>query len=385
MFPRLARDRLSALAAQFPAVIILGARQVGKTTLARHSFPDLPYLDCEDPLTAASLRDDARFVVAGREKRGLIIDEAQAVDGVLAAVRGLVDEQRARNGRFIILGSAQPALVRGAAESLAGRAAVLELSPLTATEARTGDGAVDWRTVWLKGGFPDALRGNFREWWEAYLRLFLERDLPQYGVAGDPVFIRRLLTMLAHSQGGLLNTSQLGAALGVSYHTIQRHLTVLEQTFLLRLLRPYFRNVGKRLVKAPKVYLRDTGLMHHLLNISSTEELQSHPASGASWETFVIEDVLRREQLEHPGSQAFFWRTAAGAEVDLVIERGNQRFGIEIKSARGDRPRAVKSLEEALNDIDAQRGWIIDQTSGIDRVSSRVARAGFGEIVAAAP
>ena len=385
MFLRLTRDRLNALAAQFPAVIILGARQVGKTTLARHSFPDLPYLDCEDPLTAASLRDDARFVIAGREKRGLIIDEAQAVGGVLAAVRGLIDEQRARNGRFVILGSAQPALVRGAAESLAGRAAVLELSPLAAAEAQTGDSAVDWRKVWLTGGFPDALRGNFREWWEAYLRLFLERDLPQYGVAGDPVFIRRLLTMLAHSQGGLLNASQLGGALGVSYHTIQRYLAVLEQTFLLRLLRPYFRNVGKRLVKAPKVYLRDTGLMHHLLNISSSDELLSHPASGASWETFVIEDVLRREQLEHPESQAFFWRTGAGAEVDLVIERGNRRFGIEIKCARGDRPRAVKSLEEALSDIDADRGWIIDQAPGIDRVSDRVARAGFGELVCGTP
>jgi len=386
MFLRLARDRLNALAAQFPAVIILGARQVGKTTLARHSFPDLPYLDCEDPLTAAALRDDARFVIASREKRGLIIDEAQSVGGVLAAVRGLIDEQRARNGRFVILGSAQPALVRGGvAESLAGRAAVLELSPLTAAEAQTGDGAVDWRTVWLKGGFPDALRGNFREWWEAYLRLFLERDLPQYGVAGDPVFMRRLLTMLAHLQGGPLNASQLGAALGVSYHTIQRYLTVLEQTFLLRLLRPYFRNIGKRLVKASKVYLRDTGLMHHLLNISSSDELLSHPASGASWETFVIEDVLRREQLEHAGSQAFFWRTAAGAEVDLVIERGNRRFGIEIKRARGDRPRAVKSLEEALSDIDADRGWIIDQAPGNDRVSGRVARAGFADLVHGTP
>jgi predicted AAA+ superfamily ATPase len=385
MFTRLVADRLTALAPRFPAVIILGARQVGKTTLARHAFPDLPYLDCEDPTTAASLREDARFVLAGREKRGLIIDEAQAVGGVLPAVRGLIDEQRARNGRFVILGSAQPALVRGVAESLAGRAAVVELSPLTAGEARTGDSPVEWRTVWLKGGFPDALRGDFREWWEAYLRLVLERDMPQYGVPADAVFMRRLLTMLAHSQGGLLNASQLGASLGVSYHTIQRYVTLLEQTFLIRPLRPYFRNLGKRLVKAPKVYIRDTGLVHHLLNISSEEQLLSHPVRGASWETFVIEDVLRREQVQHPESRAFFWRTAAGAEIDLVIERGDQRVGIEIKSARGDQPRAVKSLEEALSDVDAQRGWIVDQTADIDRVSFRVARGGFSELIDGTP
>ena len=191
---------------------------------------------------------------------------------------------------------------------------------------------------------------------EAYLRLFLERDLPQYGVPADPVFVRHLLTMLAHSQGGLLNASQLGASLGVSYHTVQRYLTVLEQTFLVRPLPPYFRNVGKRLVKAPKIYLRDTGLLHHLQNISTHDQLVAHPIRGASWETFVIEDVLRREQLAHPDSQAYFWRTAAGAEIDLLIERIGQRIGVEVKTARGDHPRAVRALGEALIDVDAHRG-----------------------------
>jgi len=385
MFDRLATTRLHRLAQGFPALVIVGARQVGKTTLARLTFPNLPYLDCEDPATRAALREDARFVLAARERAGLIVDEAQSVTGVFAALRGLIDAQRSRNGRFIILGSAQPALVRGVAESLAGRAAVFELGPLTACEAATGADPADWRAVWLKGGFPDALRGAFREWWEAYLRLFLERDLPQYGVAADPVFLRRLLTMLAHAQGGLLNASQLGASLGVSYHTVQRYLAVLEQTFLVRSLKPYFRNVGKRLVKTPKVYLRDTGLLHHLLNISSHEELNSHPVLGRSWETFVIEDIIRREQINHPQSQPFFWRTAAGGEIDLLIERGNRRFGVEIKTSRGDRPRAVRLLGEALADADAARGWIIDQTPGVDRVSDRVARAGFAEVLTGTP
>lgn len=385
MYDRLATERLRDLARRFPVVVILGARQVGKTTLARSAFPRLPYLDCEDPATATSMRDDARFVLASREQGGLVVDEAQAVGSVFAAIRGLVDEDRSRMGRFIVLGSAQPALVRGAAESLAGRAAVLELPALTAAEALSGEEPVDWRSVWLKGGFPDAMKGDFRGWWEAYLRLFLERDLPQYGVPADPVFVRRLLTMLAHSQGGLLNASQFGASLGVSYHTVQRYLTVLEQTFLVRPLRPYFRNVGKRLVKSPKIYLRDTGLLHHLLNISTHDELLAHPIRGASWETFVIEDVLRREQLAHPESQPFFWRTAAGAEIDLLIERSGKRFGVEVKTTRGDHPRAVRALSEGLTDVDACRGWIIDQSGGVNRVADRVARAGFVEVLTGTP
>ena len=385
MFERMAAERVRELATRFPAVVILGARQVGKTTLARQAFPNLPYLDCEDPATVAALRSDARFVLSTRERDGLIVDEAQSVTGVFAAIRGLIDQTRSRLGRFIVLGSAQPALIRGTAESLAGRAAVLELAPLTAAEAATGEQPAEWRSVWLKGGFPDALGGRFREWWETYLRLFLERDLPQYGVAADPVFVRRLLTMLAYSQGGLLNASQLGGSLGVSYHTVQRYLTVLEQTFLIRTLPPYFRNVGKRLVKAPKVYLRDTGLLHHLLNVSTHEELDSHPIRGASWETFVIEDVLRREQLAHPESQAFFWRTAAGAEIDLLIERGDRRIGIEVKTARGDHPRTVRSLGDALSDVRADKGWIIDQASGAHRLGERIARAGFVEICAGTP
>ena len=336
MFQRLATATVSELARRFPAVVILGARQVGKTTLARQAFPTLPYLDCEDPATEAAMREDARFLLAAREKGGLIVDEAQSVPGVFAALRGLIDDARSRRGRFIVLGSSQPALVRGAAESLAGRAAAVELGPLTASEAATDESPSDWRALWLKGGFPDALAGEFREWWEAYLRLFHERDLPGYGVPADPVFVRRLLTMLAHSQGGPLNASRLGASLGVSYHTVQRYLSVLEQTFLIRPLQPYFRNVGKRLVKAPKIYLRDTGLLHHLLNISTHDELASHPIRGMSWETFVIEDVLRREHLAHPESQAFYWRTAAGAEIDLLIERGNRRIALEVKTARGD-------------------------------------------------
>jgi predicted AAA+ superfamily ATPase len=385
MFPRMALVRLHRLARQFPAVVVLGPRQAGKTTLARLAFPGLPRLDCEEPLTADLLRRETRHAIAARESGGLVLDEAQAVPEVFPALRGLIDDERRRNGRFIVLGSAQPALVRGVSESLAGRAGIVDLAPLAACEGAAGAPPRDWRALWLKGGFPDALRDDHTEWWEAYLRTVLERDLPRYGIATDPVFMRRLLTMVAHAQGGLANASQLGAALGVSFQTVQRHLAVLERIFLLRRLPPYFRNVGKRLVKAPKLYLRDTGLLHHLLNIRSHDNLDSHPVRGASWETFVLEDVLRREALAHPGSQAYFWRTAAGAEVDLLLERGNSRIALEVKTAFGGSGRQVRVMREALADIGAERGWIVDQGRGIERLDRAIARGGFQDLIAGVP
>lgn len=385
MFPRSIVPALHAAANGFPVVVVLGARQVGKTTLARTAFEAYRYLDLEDPRTAERFRQDARFELDTAAGAGLILDEAQAVPAVFDALRGAVDARRAHRGRFIVLGSAQPALVRGVSESLAGRAAVIELDPLTAAEAAQGPQATGWRPLWLKGGFPDALRGDSRAWWESYLRLLLERDLPQYGVRADPLFMRRLLTMLAHQHGGLLNASALGASLGVSHHTLLRHLDVLESIYLLRRLPPYFRNIGKRLTKAPKVYLRDSGLLHHLLNISTADELAAHPSRGASWEGFVIEDVLRRERLIHPSTQAFFWRTAVGAEIDLVLDRGGERIAVEIKAGRGDDARALRTLREAMPDVDAGRAWIVDQAQGVERVGDRIARAGFDAVMRGAP
>lgn len=279
--------------------------------------------------------------------------------------------------------------MRGVSESLAGRAAVIDLDPLTAHEAGQGPDAQTWTQAWLKGGFPDALRARpgdgWRIWWESYLRLVLERDLPQYGIRTDALFMRRLLTMLAHQHGGLLNASAIGSSLGVSHHTVLRHLDVLESIYLVRRLRPYFRNVGKRLTKAPKVYLRDSGLLHHLLNISTERDLSDHPSRGASWEGFVIEDVLRREALTHPATQGYFWRTAAGAEIDLVLDRGHERVAVEVKSGRGDDARALRTLREAMPDVDARRGWIIDQAEGIERVGEHIARAGFSAVMQGTP
>jgi predicted AAA+ superfamily ATPase len=384
MYERLCATRLIDLARRFPAVAILGARQVGKTTLARKAFGGLRYLDLEDPRTAQRFRDDARLALDALPD-GAILDEAQAVPELFAALRGAVDADRRRAGRYVVLGSAQPALVRKISESLGGRVAVLELDPLAACEAATGTHPAGWRALWLKGGFPDALGGDFREWWEAYLRTLLERDLPQYGVSADPLFMRRLLTMLAHQHAGLFNASALGASLGVSYHTVQRQVDVLESVFLVRRLPPYFRNVGKRLTKAPKLFLRDTGLLHHLLNIGSAEELDAHPARGASWEGFVAEDILRRERVARPASQAYFWRTLAGAEIDLLLDRGDARVAIEIKAGHGSAPRAVRSLRDATPDVGAKRAWIVDQAPGTELLAPGIARIGFDKASTGTP
>ncbi len=378
IFTRLAGQRLRALAAQFPAVLILGARQVGKTTLARTTFPDHAYVDLETPRLRELFAADPAFQIASRAGSGLILDEAQAVPEVFAALRGVIDAAGRTPGGFVLLGSVQPALVRGVSESLAGRVGILELDPLTVAEAGSGSAPLPWQRLWLAGGFPDALRGDFREWHEAYLRTYIERDLPQLGLAADPLFSRRLLTMLAHQQGGLLNVSALAGALGVGHGRVSRALDVFEQTFLLRRLPPFFRNVGKRLTKSPKAYLRDTGLLHHLLNIGSADELDAHPVRGVSWETFVIEDMLRRERLARPFSQPFFWRTAAGAEVDLLFQRGDAVSAVEIKAGIGSL-RQARYLADALPDLGAAAGWIVDQGTGEEALNAAVRRRGFAD------
>ncbi len=384
MYRRLIVERLHVLARQFPAVLILGARQVGKTTLARSAFADHAYFDLEDQGTHSLFAEDARFQLdARRQAPGLVLDEAQRLPGLFDALRGAIDAERSRMGRFVLLGSAQPALVRQVAESLAGRVGIIELAPLTVHETRSGDAPLTgYSAQWLAGGFPDALAtagrgGHFRDWWESYLRTYVERDLGAMGVGADPVQMRRLLTLLAHAQGGLANYSQWAAALGLSQPTVVRYVDILEQSFVLRRLPPYFRNVGKRLVKAPKLYLRDTGLLHHLLNIDSLDVLHSHPIRGASWETFVLEDLLRREAVAYPHSQAHFWRTATGAEVDLLLERQGQLYAVEVKTARATSPYLVRSLRAILQDTGAVSATVIDQGAGEDPLAPSVVRRGF--------
>ena len=365
---RLAQNRLLELSAHFPAVVVLGPRQVGKTTLARATFSGAAYKDIESPLVRMRFSEDPAHEVS-RLGDMAILDEAQAVPEIFAALRGEIDKRRG-DGKchFCILGSAQPDLVRGVTESLAGRVGLLKLDPLTPCETN-----LPVMEQWLKGGFPEALRGDFRAWWDPYLEAVIQRDLAAYGRRPDAFFLRRLLVMLASQQGGLLNLSALGNALGVNYHTVQHGLDLLEGVFLIRRLPPFFRNIGKRLVKSPRVYLRDTGLLHHLLNIGTPEELDVNPVRGMSWEGFVVEDLIRRELLRSPFTQVSFWRTAAGQEADLVFDRGNERIAIEVKTNSGTNPHDARKLEAMLDDIGAQRGFLVGMGAPPEQLTARIA------------
>lgn len=372
---RISEERLVKLSQEFPAVVVVGARQVGKTTLARSAFSEAAYKDLESPLVRQRFAEDPAHEL-GQLGAMTILDEAQAVRELFPALRGAIDARRGDGQcHFCILGSAQPALIHAVSESLAGRIGLLELDPLIAAE--TG---LPMATHWLAGGFPEALRGNFRNWWEPYLTTVLQRDLAAYGFRPDAVFLRRLLTMLATQQGGLLNMSALGSSLGVSHHTVEHGLNLLEGVFLIRRLPAFFRNIRKRLVKAPRVYIRDTGLLHHLLHISTAEELDNHPGRGASWEGFVIEDIMRRVLLAHPFTQCSFWRTATGQEVDLVLDRGSRRIAIEIKTNSAGNPHDARKLEAMLDDIGASEGWLIGMGGESLQLNSRVRSVSLDQV-----
>jgi predicted AAA+ superfamily ATPase len=353
---------LRSLLRRFPAVTILGPRQCGKTTFIRRALPGFSYLDLERPADATPLAADpeARLRQLGD---GVILDESQRLPEVFPVLRSLIDERRSRKGRFVLLGSASPSLVRGISESLAGRTAFLDLPPFRWDEVQRRRLAGGLATLWLRGGFPDAFlaRGDRerQDWLEAYTRAFIERDLPALGIDVSASQMRTLWTMLAHVNGGLWNASQLAASLGVSYHTVDRYLDILEQAFLVRKLAPYLANVGKRLVKSPKVYLRDSGLLHYFLGIRSGRQLDTHPARGSSWEGFVVDQLLSAYQRLDPGSQAWFWRTARGDEVDLLIETGSRLIPFEAKLHSAPGPDQAQGLWRCMADLKLSRGYVV--------------------------
>ena len=341
-------------------MLILGPRQCGKTTLAEH-FLDGEYFDLEKPSDRQVFGGDPELALR-RLPEPCLLDEAQALPELFPVLRSLIDEDRKRNGRFFLLGSVNPVLVREISESLAGRVGIVELTPFLFPEIGEGPYG-DLAALWLRGAFPDAYATADEEawqlWQENYLRTFVERDLPRQGLALSPVEMRRLLGMLAHNHGGLLNASELGRAMGLSYHTINKYLDVLEGHFLVRRLPPYYANLGKRLVKSPKVYLRDAGMLHHLLGIGSDRGLLESPRRGASWEGFLIEQLIALERLRNPGSQFYFYRTQAGAEVDLIIDRGSTRIGYELKCAMAVGRRDWLNLSNALADGVIHEGQVV--------------------------
>ncbi len=351
-----------------PAVVLLGPRQIGKTTLARQIAAKLPgsvYIDLEDPGDAARLTDPERYLRQHSDSL-VVLDEVQRMPGLFDVLRGQIDRLR-REGRrtrqFLLLGSASRKLLNQSAESLAGRVVYYELPGLDAGETvgeidgDETDGDRDM--LWLRGGFPDAFTaasdGASARWRAAFVRTYLERDIPQFGVQVPAETLRRFWTMLAHRQGGLLNASALAQSLGVSAPTARRYLDLLVDLMLVRRLQPYFANVGKRLVKAPKVYIRDTGLLHSLLGLPTFDALLSHPVAGPSWEGFVIENLLAVAPF---GTDAWFYRTQAGAEIDLLLLLPDQRlWAVEVK--RGAAPRSSKGFEVAASDLEAAERFVV--------------------------
>lgn len=364
MIARNSQVEIIELLEEFPAVSILGPRQVGKTTLAEEIAlslsPEPIYLDLESPIDQAKLNDPEAYFELHKGKL-IILDEIQRVPELFAILRGVIDRRRRqgfRTAQFLILGSASLDLLKQSSESLAGRIAYKELTGLTALEVNfLSQTSIDM--LWLKGGFPDSFlakteSASFR-WRQNFISTYLERDIPQLGTRIPAVTLRRLWTMLAHHQGGQLNTAQLGASLGITIPTVKRYIELLEDLFLVRTILPWSGNVGKRLVKTPKVYIRDSGLTHALLNLTTQDDLLGHPIVGASWEGFVIENIIA---CLPQGLTFWFYRTSAGAEIDLVIEINNQeRYAIEIK--RSLSPTVSKGFYLGCEDIKATKRYVV--------------------------
>jgi len=368
MKSRHAQAQLTALLSEFPAVVLLGPRQAGKTTLALAEAArrgDALYLDLELPSAQRQLDDPEAFLLAHRN-RLVILDEVQRLPELFAVLRGVIDQRRQAgeaSGQFLLLGSASGVLLKQASESLAGRVAQLELTPfqLREVQPRVEDFTV-LNSLWVRGGFPlswlamdDAVS---LRWRDAFISTYLERDIPALGPRIPATTLRRLWTMLAHHQGGLLNQSQLAASLAVNGQTVARYIDLLCDLMLVRRLPAWHGNVGKRLVRAPKVYVRDSGIVHALLGLTDLDAVLAHPVAGASWEGFVLEQLLAAA----PQAEASFYRTSHGAEADLVLSfRNGDTWVLEIK--RSSAPVVSKGFHLAATDVNATRKLLVAPVS----------------------
>jgi predicted AAA+ superfamily ATPase len=372
---------LHRIAARFevqPIVALLGPRQCGKTTLARMYAETLPggcvtRFDLEDPTDLAALAEP-KLALQGLE--GLVvIDEIQRRPELFPVLRVLVDRPD-NPARFLILGSASRDLIRQSSESLAGRIGYIELTPFQLRET----GLQSAERLWLRGGFPPSFLATGEvaslQWRKDYVATFLERDLPSLGIGIASESLRRFWIMLAHYHGQTVNFSELGRSFGAADTTIRRYLDILEATFMVRLLRPWHENLGKRQVKAPKLYLRDSGLFHTLLGIPDRAALLRHPKLGPSWEGFALEETLRALAAE-PGD-AYFWATHAGAELDLLVHSGVKRLGFEVKYT--DRPRVTRSMRSALQDLALDRLTVVYPGDRRMQLAERIEAIGLASL-----
>ncbi len=351
------------LATVVPAVVLLGPRQVGKTTLARAVAADWPggaiYLDMERPADRRRL-DDADAYLRAQPGKLVVIDEIQRAPGLFEVLRGIIDDRRAagqRFGHFLLLGSAALDLMQQSGETLAGRVAYLDMGPVTTLEA--GAAQIGESQLWLRGGFPESLLAQSDsaslDWRRDFIRSYLERDVPMFAPRMPAQALARLWTMLAHSQGGLLNQARLAASLGVSAPTVMRYTDLMVDLQLVRRLQPWSGNVGKRLVKAPKVFVRDSGILHALLDLGSENSVLGHPIAGPSYEGFVIENIIA---CAAPRYKPYFYRTHDGAEIDLLLESGGKpSIAIEVK--RSSAPTLERGFGLACDDLKIDQRYVV--------------------------
>jgi predicted AAA+ superfamily ATPase len=370
-------EAIQTALARSPIVMLTGPRQSGKTTLAREFLAEdsLNYFDLEDPLSLARLEEP---MTALRPLRGLVvIDEVQRRPDLFPALRVLAD-RRAKPARFLILGSASGELLRQGSESLAGRVESITISGFSLNEV----GGDRVRELWRRGGFPLAYLAHSEAdslaWRKQFVQTLLERDLPQWGVRVPAIALSRFWSMVAHYHGQVWNAAEPARALGVNESTTRRYLDLLTDALMLRQLRPWHANLSKRQVRSPKIFVRDSGLLHSLLGIDSAKALESHPKLGASWEGFVVEQILTLE----PHDEAAFWATHQGAEIDLLLRRGDRLFGVECK--RADAPRLTPSLRIALEDLKLERVAVVYPGDKRYPIADRVEAVPFAELASGA-
>lgn len=364
---RLLENNLKEYIGFFPATAILGPRQCGKSTLIKEFLKDREesiYLDLQLESDRLKLSNPEQFFSYNEDKQ-ICLDEVQRVPGIYSTLRSIIDKNR-RAGRFIILGSASRDLIKQSSESLAGRIGYLELSPFIFPEISEYKSVND---LWVQGGFPDSFLASLKlsqNWRNNFIRTFLERDIPQIGFSIPADTIGRLWRMLAHNHGQTLQLSNLGRSLGVSHTTVRNYIDLLNQTFMTKELKPLESNIGKRLVKTSKLYIRDSGILHSLLNISDFNELVSHPVFGFSWEGFVINNICAfLNEYE-----AYFYKTTQGAELDLILIKGDRKIAFELKVS--DAPKLTKGFWNAIEDTKPNITYVVSPMSDKYPVSENI-------------
>lgn len=347
-------DEIKKLLTVFPSVAILGPRQCGKSTLAKHimaSCDNAIYIDLEDPDDFNKLKYPKAFLEENKDKL-ICLDEIQRVPEFFSILRGHIDTNQ-RPGQFLVLGSASKQLVQQSSESLAGRIVYTQLSPLLPHEVADND----IKTLWLRGGFPRSyLAGNLGDsglWRKSFIQTFLERDLPQFGIRIPARQLHRMWRMCAHLHGRVLNKEKLAQSLGVSANTVQHYIDILQDTFMLQIVEPHHENLKKRLVKSPKLYIRDSGILHSLLQLDTMNDLLGHPVYGNSWEGFVVTTLINSLDQWEPT----FYRTAKGQEIDLVLQKGRRKVAIEIKASTS--PDVEKGFFTSLSDLEITEAYIV--------------------------